>query len=201
MEQSNAQNSTRDRHGQGMSVIRNPNRLKTQWLRMIVVPLLLCLLSTPSASAQTWAEIVKQVASDREVADDYGHAVAIDGDYAIVGALYEDTEGNGAGAAYILRRDEGGTDNWGQIKKITGSGIDDSDKFGVSVSISGDHIAVGAQSANGKGAVFLFHKDEGGIENWGEVKEISASDASTGVAFGHSISLSGENAIGKCLCG
>jgi len=44
---------------------------------------------------------VKIQSSDVEEGDDFGYSVAISGDYAIVGARYEDTGDTNAGAAYI----------------------------------------------------------------------------------------------------
>ena len=55
-----------------------------------------------------WGEFKKLNASDAAFDDRFGWAVAMSGDLAIVGALQEDDGGNRAGAAYILRRDEGG---------------------------------------------------------------------------------------------
>ena len=41
------------------------------------------------------------------------------------------------GKVYIFDRDNGGTDNWGEIKNTTASDVADRDYFGESVSISG----------------------------------------------------------------
>ena len=56
----------------------------------------------------TWTQIEKIVASDRQADDRFG-TIAIDGNYAIVGAYIEDHDANGtnelsnAGAAYIFK--------------------------------------------------------------------------------------------------
>jgi hypothetical protein len=51
----------------------------------------------------TWNETQKIVASDRGAGDKFGNSVAISGNYAIVGAHYEDPDGSGnAGSAYIF---------------------------------------------------------------------------------------------------
>ena len=69
-------------------------------------------------------------ASDAETGDRFGWSVAVDGDLAIVGARWEDTGGANAGAAYLFRRDIGGADNWGEIKKLTASDAAAGDQFG-----------------------------------------------------------------------
>jgi len=66
------------------------------------------LLVVESAQAQSWNQLVKVVAANRAADDQFGYSVAISGDYAIVGAIYEDhdaSEGNflnNSGSAYIF---------------------------------------------------------------------------------------------------
>ena len=57
-------------------------------------------------NGSTWSEKSKKTASDAEYGDWYGYSVSISGDYAIVGALNEDTGGSNAGAAYIHKSDD-----------------------------------------------------------------------------------------------
>ena len=77
------------------------------------------------ANAQSWSEIQKIVASDRAIDSDFGVSVSISGNYAIVGARYEDHDENGlnymsmAGSAYAFERDGGVT--WSQVNKIVSS--------------------------------------------------------------------------------
>ncbi|MBN4066174.1 FG-GAP repeat protein, partial [Candidatus Amoebophilus asiaticus] len=100
------------------------------------------------AKAQDWNEAIKAVASDREANDEFGWSVSISGNYAIVGAHLEDEDTSGAnylswaGSAYIVERD--GSGNWNQVQKITASDRGADDKFGYSVSISGNYAIVGA---------------------------------------------------------
>ena len=66
-----------------------------------------------------------------------------------------------------------------------------------SVSISGDTIVVGAQGddkgANlSQGAAYVFERNTGGVDNWGEVAILRASDAQASDSFGYSVSISGE---------
>ena len=73
----------------------------------------------------------------------------------------------------IYHRSQGGPDNWGSVKQV--SGTDVGDFLGYSVDILADgRVAAGAPfvtSTGGyeDGAVLLFAKDEGGPGNWGEV--------------------------------
>jgi len=149
-------------------------------------------------STGVWAEVQKIVASDRSKDDWFGSSVAISGDYAIVGAYWQQ---NRKGAAYIYKKDEGGSDNWGEIKKLEATDLVDGDWFGVSVDIDGpvavataynDDVIIGASTIEQSGSAFVFHKDQGGADNWGLVQKLSASDATQYDTFGRSVSISGD---------
>ena len=99
---------------------------------------------TNDSYSTDFQEIKKLLANDAQAGDFFGVRVSISGDYAIVGASHEDTGGNFAGAAYIYFKDQGGTDNWGEVTKLVASDAEPGDYFGRSVSISGDYAIVGA---------------------------------------------------------
>lgn len=150
----------------------------------------------------------KIVAADREDGDNFGNAVAVNGDYAIVGAHFNGTNANGAivglhsGAAYIYER-SGGT--WSQVKKALAPDGQYSDEFGISVSISGDYALVGLELedfpapsqfepgiGNG-GAAYLFKRNSSGV--WSYPAQLSASDKESNDHFGNALSISGEHII------
>jgi hypothetical protein len=146
-----------------------------------------------------WGQIKKLVASDAEVNDIFGVSVDISGDYALVGAGAEDGAGTDRGAAYIFYRNQGGTDNWGQIKKLTVSDAVDKDGFGFAVAIAGDTMIVGADGVDGggtdEGAAYVFGKDQGGADNWGRVVKLVAGDPDDANQFGYSVDVNGDVAI------
>ena len=148
--------------------------------------------------AGSWGEVKKLTASDGGAGERFGHRVAVSGDIAIVGA----GEGNSfAEAAYVFQRDQGGTDNWGEVKKLTASDADPGDRFGVSVAVSGEIAVVGASNEGfasgtfGPGAAYVFQRNQGGADNWGEVKKLTASDAQDNDHVGWSVAVSGDIAI------
>lgn len=147
-------------------------------------------------SPDNWGEVKELTPSDSSGASEhFGFSVAISGDYAIVGARYNDTNGNNTGSAYIFYKDEGGTDNWGEVKKLTAA---DTDEFGYSVGISGNNVIVGSHRyENHTGSAFIFSKDQGGTNNWGQVAQLFANDAAITDYFGVSVSIS-EN---YCIVG
>jgi DNA-binding beta-propeller fold protein YncE len=128
-------------------------------------------------------DLLKTVTDDRQSGDQFGYSVAISGDYAIVGANYQDYDDDGtnnltydAGAAYIFKKNQGGAENWGLVKKLVASDRKTSDFFGTSVSISANYAVVGARLQDydvdgvsgymiNAGAAYIFKKDQGGGEN------------------------------------
>ena len=60
--------------------------------------------------------------------------------------MSEDNDnGNFSGSAYIYHHNQGGTDNWGQVTKLTASDGAADDNFGCSVSIYGYYVIIGAR--------------------------------------------------------
>ncbi len=146
-----------------------------------------------------WSEIKRLVATDRADSDEFGRAVAIEGDYIVVGAPVEDEDAEGnntinsAGSAYIFARNEGGPNNWGQLGKIVAADRVANDVFGQSVDILGDVLVVGASGKDSNtGAAYVFAKDEGGINNWGQVRKIVSLDRADQDYFGRSVAIAGD---------
>jgi len=141
----------------------------------------------------SWTEQAKLLASDRAVHDWFGWSVSIDGDYAIIGARYDDDNGIGSGSAYIFIRS--GT-SWSQQAKLLASDGAEWDQFGYSVSIDGDYAIIGAKydDDNGKdsGSAYIFKRDG---TSWSQQAKLLASDGALGDAFGFSVSIDGDYAI------
>ncbi|MTE26690.1 LamG-like jellyroll fold domain-containing protein [Winogradskyella ouciana] len=161
-------------------------------LRLVSL-LIFCTISL-TINSQDWNEILKQTASDAAAGDQYGISVAMDGNYAIVGASTSDTNGSDSGAAYILIRSSAG--NWTEQAKLTASDAAAGDNFGFSVSVSGKYAIVGAfgKDSNGidAGAAYVFIRNG---TTWTEEAILTASDGSTQDQFGVSVSISGNSAV------
>jgi len=136
---------------------------------------------------------IKRTASDAAAGDFFGNSVAISGDTVLVGAVRDDSF---TGSAYIFERNQGSIDNWGEVQKITASGGVSGDQFGFSVAIFGDTVVVGAPEDNSStGAAYIFSRNQGGIDNWGQVKKITASDAAAGDRFSRAVSVYGDTVV------
>jgi hypothetical protein len=143
-----------------------------------------------------WGQIKKLVASDADAEDVFGVSVAISGDYALVGAEGEGGSGSKRGAAYLFYRNQGGADNWGEIKKIVASDAANDDILGYSVAIDGDYLVVGADHEDGagtnRGAAYLFYRNQGSADNWGQLFKLTADDAVDNNQFGFRVDIKGD---------
>ena len=124
----------------------------------------------------------------------YGNAVAVDGNYAVVGGYGFESE---TGIAIVLHYDGS---KWVQIAELSADDGDSYENFGQSVSISGDNIVVGADQgdnsvANGSGSVYVFTKPAGGWENMTQTAKLHASDGSGYTFFGWSVAIDQDNIV------
>ena len=147
-----------------------------------------------SASPLVLHEAAILAASNGGETDQFGVAVDIDGDTAVVGAPLENS---GSGVVYVYERDEGGAGNWGLIATLSdasGSGI-----FGRAVAIDGDIVAVGAPFGNSfAGAAYVFSRNQGGANEWGLVKTLLPDDPLFLIVpqqFGFSVDVSGNRVV------
>lgn len=145
--------------------------------------------------ANQWGMASRLVADDAEGGERFGWSVAVDNDTIIVGAPLETVSGYGDGAAYVFERNQGGADSWGQVQKIT-AGVGGGGYFGWAVDLSFD-VAVGGayvddSAASNAGAAYVFERNQGGADNWGQLERITAADAAADDYFGAAVSISGD---------
>lgn len=151
-----------------------------------------------AGGAEQWG----QVATLYPVGDTqsrFGYSVAIDGDTIIVGAVTDSENGVASGTAYVYGRNAGGPSAWGLLKKLAPSDGAQWDDFGESVAVCGDFILVGANQdddkGNDSGSAYLFERNAGGAENWGQVGKLLAADGSYQDGFGHSVWISDSHIV------
>jgi hypothetical protein len=90
--------------------------------------------------------------------DRFGTSVSISGGTIVVGAPNDDDWGSESGAAYVFERNEGGANQWGQVKKLTVGVPSALDRFGSAVAISGNTIVVGSpydDAGSGSGSAYI----------------------------------------------
>jgi len=137
-----------------------------------------------------WAQEAKLLASDGASGDEFGISVSVFGDVALVGARFDDDNGNGSGSAYVYRFD--GT-NWVQEAKLLASDGAANDRFGISVSVSSDVAVVGARYGNNNGtdsgSAYVYRFDG---TDWTQEAKLLATDGATDDDFGLSVSVSSD---------
>ena len=130
--------------------------------------------------------------------DQYGHAVAIEGDIAVVSAYEQGGKkpvaggplGEGPGKVYVYKR-EGGK-GFGEIAKLKGEGIQNNDRFGYSVDLSGKTLIAGTPFHDSeKGAVYVYIRDG---DQWKQQAKLQADDAVEKNRFGWDCAVN-ENTI------
>ena len=157
--------------------------------------------SPPTNSYQLWqhAENAMLTADDRAANDEFGYAVAIDGDTAVVGMPGED-DGTilNSGAAYVFTRDSSGT--WSRVARLRASDSNAQDRFGLSVAVhedtsNRDTIVVGApHHSSSRGAVYVFTEPSGGWAT-STAARLTASDRADDDEFGDSVAVDGDTVV------
>lgn len=127
--------------------------------------------------------------------DRFGHAVALDGDTAVVGTLSDD-EPNGpkSGAAYVFHRDGG---DWTQQATLAADDGDAEDRFGFSVDVDGGTALIGArgdEDPNGPeaGSAYVFERDGG---TWAQQAKLVPGEGDADDRFGYAAGLDGDTAV------
>ncbi|MCG8461011.1 MAG: FG-GAP repeat protein, partial [Holophagales bacterium] len=136
----------------------------------------------------------------------FGSSVAIDGDHIVVGSdLYDDFLQPNSGRVYLFERNAGGPGNWGQIEIFTNPSPQADDSFGWDVAIEGHTLVISAYRDDlpflaDAGLVYIYDKNQGGVDNWGLVKMLQATQPQPFDHFGHSLALhNGTLAVGAML--
>jgi hypothetical protein len=130
------------------------------------------------------------LASNGETYDDFGVAIAIDGDTVVVGAPLHD----GVGAAYVFRWDGAG---WSEEAVLLAADPGANDQFGFAVAISGETIIVGSPNDDGpagvdQGSVYIFTRSGSA---WTQKTKLIPNDAAAADWFGLSVAIDGDTAI------
>lgn len=122
--------------------------------------------------------------------DGFGQALAVDGDWMVVGAPWHDAVGTDAGGVWVFQRQGQAWQEFGSLLPAAGS---TRAGFGVSVAVSDGSLAVGAwgDSAGGSesGAVYTYAWDG---STWASQGVLRPNVPLAQERFGTSVSLSGD---------
>jgi uncharacterized repeat protein (TIGR01451 family) len=144
-----------------------------------------------TGSGSTWTVQARLDDAGTATGDAFGSSSALEDTTLVVGAPYDDTaSGRDSGAVYVFERV--GT-AWELRQKLLppprmsdpGS---EGPRFGTSVALSGDRLAVGAPRARQQGRVLVFTRSSG---SWSATAELAPSDPSFYAGFGSAVALRG----------
>src|SRR5262245_26432499 len=135
------------------------------------------------------------VPSDAGQVVQFGSVVAISGDVLVTAAPSLNVNGTQTvGTAYVFVRDLA-TGQWIEQKKLIPP--EGEDAWPMSVAVGGDTIAVGTANADirrgfQQGAVYLYGRHQGGVDNWGAVTKLTDIAVGDLGHFGTSLAFSGD---------
>jgi len=155
----------------------------------VVLPSVVLFLWASVAVAQVQA--VKLIAPDAEYGDNFGQAVAIDGDWALIGSPLDDDIAEQSGAVYAYLRS--GT-AWSFVQKLKASDATASAQFGYALAMDGTRAVVGAFTDSpfgfqAAGSAYVFELVGA---TWAQRAKLTASDASPNWNFGEAVDVSGD---------
>ncbi len=137
----------------------------------------------------------KLTASDGQASDQFGISVSLYEDRALIGAFKDDDISSNAGSAYVFDLDTV-SDLWIETEKLTADDAAANDEFGVSVSLYGDRVLVGAwlddDNGTNSGSAYFYEFD--GVF-WTQTDKLLASKGGANEEYAKAIHLTSDWAI------
>jgi glucose/arabinose dehydrogenase len=146
----------------------------------------------------TLKQKLTQTAGEGGIDDQFGVAVAVSGNTAVVGAYNVNVGPNmDQGLVYVFTANAGA---WSEQQKLTASDGTAGDGFGVSVAIHGDTVVVGAYADDDgsdadeadRGSAYVFTRSG---EVWSEQQKLTPADGAGGDLFGFAVAVNGDTAL------
>lgn len=146
----------------------------------------------------TLQQKLSQAMGEGEIDDQFGTAVAISGNTAVMGAYNANVGANpDQGAVYVFQADGG---VWNQRQKLTASDGAPGDGFGVSVAIHGNTLVVGAYADDAgtepdladRGAAYVFTRSG---NSWNQQQKLTSLEGAGGDLFGFAVAVNGDTAL------
>ncbi|WP_298545949.1 immunoglobulin-like domain-containing protein [uncultured Aquimarina sp.] len=134
-----------------------------------------------------WSQQTILTASDGFAGDNFGSAVAIEGNYLVVGARSQlNVGGVDTGAAYLFEYN--GVSTWTEVAVFEPSDGSSGDRFGESASIEGNLILIGARNGCTGGCAYIYENDGTNTFTYTETKlEPQVQSNYDGARFGYDV--------------
>jgi choice-of-anchor B domain-containing protein len=135
-----------------------------------------------------WVRQTALTAPDSSRMDDFGRALAVDGNTLVVGAP---RKRDGSGVAYAFRRTSPEGD-WRPAGIIEPPRADNHREYAAALALSGGDLLVGSPVAASTGVVYHFTRSG---ETWSLAQVIAPAQGETGEGFGTSLSWQGADLV------
>lgn len=162
-------------------------------MNRVILMLLFSYLCVHTFAQYSWTENSKTIPNSYEPylahKTAYGYSVAIDGNYAVVGAPDYKLGAEKRGAAFVL---ELKNKVWQVVARLMSTECGDNQYFGNSVAIKDNLIVVGNSY---RASVFVFIKPESGWSNSTQTAKLSLSENHVGGMLGQVVAISGNTVL------
>jgi len=169
--------------------------LKNLYIVLIIFTLLFFASNANSARPDHFQQVAQLPPGANNQA--FGYSVAIADDTVAVGDPHDFQYGEDSGAVTIFQSNDAG--NWVEVTCVTPLDAKPGLFFGRNIALSGDRLVVGAPFDNSfgseSGSLYIFERNQGGPDTWGQVIKITASDAQLYDNFGWAVSLDGDTVV------
>jgi len=148
-----------------------------------------------SRQGSAWTQTAELTAPDGSVSDEFGAAVAVSGDLAVVGAPFHAVGSViEQGAAYVFHRDGA---SWDEVAALTAADGREYDNFGIAVAVSASSVVVGSDDhqvgrSGEQGVAYVFEQRATG---WTQSAELTGADGAAGDFFGSAVAISGSTVV------
>lgn len=143
-------------------------------------------------NGSAWSHTQRYLGTDHNPNENFGNAVALRGDVAIVGAHEDDDSAYDAGTAHIFQRIAG---EWHHMERLdAGNNVQRLAGYGSAVGMAenGEIVIVGAPDEDTRGAVYI-HRGAGSI--WTAPSRETAPDTTIGSRFGTAVAVEADVAV------
>ena len=140
----------------------------------------------------TNAQVTKITAPDFNVEDCFGWSVSINGNYAVIGNVYDDDNDIQSGSVYVYYFDG---EAWVEQEKLIASDGGFADYFGYAVSVYDDQIVTGAYrdvvGSVRSGSAYVYQRNG---DEWIETARLTPYDPEEEDRFGAKVDIHGNYA-------
>lgn len=145
------------------------------------------------AGTGAWSFLVRITPAAGDNGDEFGHSVAVHGEWLAVGARLDEANGKKSGTTYVFRQNALNPASWSQTAMLQSGAAGIDDEYGYSVALDSEFLVVGARreatAGRRAGAIHVHGRDVGGAGAWGRLERLIPSSVDQDDEFGFSLAI------------